>query len=208
MGASFAVVDVVRHRRPTAAGAPRGARNPSMTASSSPRTRACFPSARSSSLLLSQPCLHFGRQPQHSSYELVPADVIRYKNLIQRCSWAYHSRPFSRLTRKPPTRKSNLRMGLLMRKPNLNRIIKGYPPHGYPFSFCSACRRTLYAVEFRVEVCRLVVRIERQYCSVAFNLPRSRAKKKCDFFTYFFCQKCDFLVYLHSKNVISHNGTT
>ena len=43
MGASFAVVDVVRHRRPTAAGAPRGARNPSMAASSSPRTRACCP---------------------------------------------------------------------------------------------------------------------------------------------------------------------
>ena len=43
-----------------------------------------LPPACPSSLLLSQPCLHLphqarqayhGRQPQHSSYELVPADV-------------------------------------------------------------------------------------------------------------------------------------
>ncbi|MBR0169269.1 MAG: hypothetical protein IJQ14_00325 [Bacteroidales bacterium] len=40
-----------------------------------PPARACFPSSWPSSLLLSQPCLLFGRQPQHSSYELVPADV-------------------------------------------------------------------------------------------------------------------------------------
>ena len=84
MGASFAVVDAVRHRRPTAAGAPRGAGNPSTAAASLSHARACFLSARPSSLLLSQPSLiklaglsslHFGRQPQHSSYELVPADV-------------------------------------------------------------------------------------------------------------------------------------
>ena len=76
MGASFAVVDVVRHRRPTAAGAPRGAGNPSTAAaSSSPARGPAVLTALPSSLLLSQPCLHFGRQPQHSSYELVPADV-------------------------------------------------------------------------------------------------------------------------------------
>lgn len=46
-------------------------------ASSSPARRPAVLTALPSSLLLSQPCLHFGRQPQHSSYELVPADVIR-----------------------------------------------------------------------------------------------------------------------------------
>ena len=92
LGPSFAVVDVVRHRRPTAADAPRGAGNPSTAAaSSSPARGPAVLTALPSSLLLSQPCLHFGRQPQHSSYEpkvastdlvkldkasqLVPADV-------------------------------------------------------------------------------------------------------------------------------------
>ena len=65
---------------------PRPYRNYSTQAASSSPTRACFPLACPSSLLLSQPCLHLphqarqayhGRQPQHSSYELVPADVIR-----------------------------------------------------------------------------------------------------------------------------------
>jgi hypothetical protein len=48
---------------------PRPYRNYSPQAASSSPTRACFPLACPSSLLLSQPCLHFGRQPQHSSYE-------------------------------------------------------------------------------------------------------------------------------------------
>jgi len=85
MGSSFAVADAVRHRRPTAAGAPRGARKLSTAAASSSHARACFPPARPSSLLLPQPCLHFGRQPQHSSYELVPADVahcIRFNSKV------------------------------------------------------------------------------------------------------------------------------
>ena len=132
LGPSFAVAAAGLHRRHPATGAPRVARKFSTAAaSSSPRTRACFPPALPScslqkfyskvfagvaTLLLSQPSLHkvaglnslhFGRQPQHNIYKLVPADVIRYKNLIQRCSWAYHSRPSSKPTRKPPPRKSS-----------------------------------------------------------------------------------------------------
>ena len=85
MGPSFAVADAVRHRRPTVAGAPRGARKLSTAAASSfPARGPAVLTALPSSLLLSQPSLHkvaglsslhFGRQPQHSSYELVPADV-------------------------------------------------------------------------------------------------------------------------------------
>ena len=78
LGPSFAVAAGGLHRRPVAAGAPCGIRNCSTAAASPSSARACFPPACPSSLLLSQPCLHFGRQPQHSSYELVPADVIRY----------------------------------------------------------------------------------------------------------------------------------
>ena len=75
LGPSFAVAAAGLHRRHTATGAPRRTRNYSSAAASSSPTRACFPPACPSSLLLSHPCLHFGRQPQHSSYELVPADV-------------------------------------------------------------------------------------------------------------------------------------
>ena len=94
LGPSFAVAAAGLHRRHTAAGAPRGTRNYSTAAASSSPTRACFPPACPSSLLLSQPSLvklaglsslHFGRQPQHSSYELVPADVahcIRFNSKV------------------------------------------------------------------------------------------------------------------------------
>ena len=84
LGPSFAVAAAGFHRRPVAAGAPRGTRNYSTAVASSSPTRACFPPACPSSLLLPQPSLiklaglsslHFGRQPQHSSYELVPTDV-------------------------------------------------------------------------------------------------------------------------------------
>ena len=54
-------------------------------ASSSPARGPAVLTALPSSLLLSQPCLHFGRQPQHSSYELVPADVahcIRFNSKV------------------------------------------------------------------------------------------------------------------------------
>ena len=78
LGSSFAVAAAGLCRRHTATGAPRGTRNYSTAAPSSSPTRACFPPACPSSLLLPQPSLiklaglsslHFGRQPQHSSYE-------------------------------------------------------------------------------------------------------------------------------------------
>ena len=85
LGPSFAVAAAGLHRRPSAAGAPRGTRNYSTAAASSSPTRACFPPACPSSLLLPQPCLHFGRQPQHSSYEpkVASSDLVKLDEASQ-----------------------------------------------------------------------------------------------------------------------------
>lgn len=36
-------------------------------------------------------CRQHAKVKLDKANQLVPADVIRYKNLIQRCSWAYHA---------------------------------------------------------------------------------------------------------------------
>ena len=94
LGPSFAVAAAGLHRRPTATGASRGTRNYSTAAASSSPTRACFPPACPSSLLLPQPSLiklaglsslHFGRQPQHSSYEpkVASSDLVKLDEASQ-----------------------------------------------------------------------------------------------------------------------------
>ena len=84
LGPSFAVAAGGLHRRPVAAGAPCGIRNCSTAAASPSSARACFPPACPKSHCFPTTFAHQvrgpqqprrARPPQHSSYELVPADV-------------------------------------------------------------------------------------------------------------------------------------
>ena len=94
MGASFAVVDVVRHRRPTAADAPRGARKFSTAADSSP------PPARG-------PASHPRVRVRYFYPNLASTSVGSHSTAATSSSPPTSSRPSSKPTRKPPPRKSS-----------------------------------------------------------------------------------------------------
>ena len=133
LGPSFADDTAGLNRWLLTTGAPRGIRNYSTAAASSSPARACWTSSWPSSLLLSQPCLHFGRQPQHSIYELVPADV--QQALLK----AYDEQSTSDAL--PPPRKSNRRVPSLGNQ--ATQTIQGCP-YRAPFYYLFVRRTGFY----------------------------------------------------------------